>query len=652
MFRSSFVWVIFGFIALVVVGSLLTFLYLSNKTIHGQVLDPQGAPIANAVVTAAGRSTFSDQQGQFVLQVPRGVWQLMTFADGYQATEQTVDVSDWLALAFMIEPSLKPNVWRGKVIAADTEQPLAGAKVEVNGNTLTTNAQGEFVAQGVRRGTQAKVSFDGYHGATLMYETDGSSGGNSTIEVALSPSQISVTVLDASSQKPLANAQVRAGGQTVTTNAQGQAILGGLDEGTPIRVQAKGYVNASVTYGGEKTVSLKLRGTFLEARVVNAVTQEPITKADLVINGQAMPVDANGTVHLNDIGNLAQVTIKAPGYAIGTFDVKGGQQTFALQPFEVKGIHLHYGIKREDAVAILEQFKDTELNAVVFDVKEEAGLILWDSQVPLAREIGAYRPRDYNAPDMVQTCRDYELYCIARLTVFKDSLLAPQRPALALHNLGGGILYENSSYWTNPAKQEVQDYHIALAKELIEMGWDEVQLDYIRYPGVLGVKELETPDFRVATVGDFLQRAADALRPLPGFLSADIFGLTTATSDEQAIGQRLEVTAPPLDYVSPMMYPSTWQGASYLLRNGLKIPNCSDANLCPYDVIYYGVKAARERVPDALVRPWLQAYAGRGFGLQQYIAQARGADDADSDGYLFWNNQGLYPDGLFKKKSQ
>lgn len=652
MVRSFLVWIIFGFIALVVVVSLLTFVYLGNKTIHGQVRDPQGAPIVNAAVTAAGRSTFSDQQGQFILQVPRGVWQLMTFADGYQTAEQTVDVGDWLALAFSIEPTLTPNVWRGKVIAADTAQPLAGAMVQVSGKTLTTDAQGEFVLRGVRRGTQAKVSFDGYHSAMLIYETDKSSNGSSTIEVALSPSQISVTVLDASSQKPVANAQVRAGGQTTTTNTQGQAIVGGLDKDTPIRVQAKGYESASVTYGGEKAVSLKLRGTFLEARIVNAVTQEPVAKAYLVANGQALPVGANGTIRLNDIGNLAQVRIKAPGYAIGTFDVKGGQQTFALQPFEVKGIHLHYGIKREEAVAILEQFKDTELNAVVFDVKEDEGLILWDSHVPLAREIGAYRPRDYNAPDMVQTCRDYKLYCIARLTVFKDSLLAPQRPALALHNLSGRLLYENSSYWTNPAKQEVQDYHIALAKELIEMGWDEVQLDYIRYPGVLGVRELETPDFRVATVGDFIQRASDALRPLPGFLSADVFGLTTATSDEQAIGQRLEVTAPPLDYVSPMMYPSTWQGASYLLRNGLKIPTCSDANLCPYDVIYYGVKAARERVPDALVRPWLQAYAGRGFGLQQYVAQARGADDANSDGYLFWNNQGLYPDGLFKKKTQ
>jgi hypothetical protein len=283
-------------------------------------------------------------------------------------------------------------------------------------------------------------------------------------------------------------------------------------------------------------------------------------------------------------------------------------------------------------------------------VKEDPGRLLWESDAELARQTGAYQARDLVASDMVALCREFELYCIARLAVFKDSLLAQARPDLALHDSAGGLLYENAAYWTNPAEREVQDYHIALAHELVEMGFDEIQLDYIRYPGARNVLELGTPASRVATVEGFLERAAEAMRPTPAFFSGDIFGLTTATRDEQSIGQTLENTAPHLDYTSPMMYPATWVNAAFLLRNGLKIPNCSDANLCPYDVMFYGVKAAHERVPGALIRPWLQAYSGRGFGLAEYLRQAEGAEDAGSHGYLFWNNAGQYPQGLFQKR--
>ncbi len=201
----------------------------------------------------------------------------------------------------------------------------------------------------------------------------------------------------------------------------------------------------------------------------------------------------------------------------------------------------------------------------------------------------------------------------------------------------------------NPAKTQVWDYDIALAKELSGLGFDEVQFDYIRYPGNPQPLECGTTDTRLETIRKFLETASTAFKPLSIFFSGDVFGLTTATTDEQGIGQRLEIDAPYLDYLSPMMYPSTWKGSPGLFRDGLNNPTCTAALACPYDIMFHGTQIARQRTGGVLIRPWLQAYTDTGFGVAQYIQQKQGSDAADSAGWLFWNNQGIYPDGMFAK---
>jgi len=134
------------------------------------------------------------------------------------------------------------------------------------------------------------------------------------------------------------------------------------------------------------------------------------------------------------------------------------------------------------------------------------------------------------------------------------------------------------------------------------------------------------------------------------FVSADVFGLTTATDDDQHTGQRLHDLGPYLDYLSPMVYPDTWVEARDLLTRGLQIKNCTEATLCPYDVIYNSYKRAAEKT-STKVRLWLQAYSGRGdFGVTQYRVQKKAATDAGSYGWMFWNGQGIYDPKMFDAK--
>ena len=128
---------------------------------------------------------------------------------------------------------------------------------------------------------------------------------------------------------------------------------------------------------------------------------------------------------------------------------------------------------------MLDQLRGTEVNTVVLDVKEGAGDIVWSSQVPLAQQIGAYKVRGIPPDELIRICRERQLFCIARMVIFKDNRLGNARPDLALHYPDGSVLIAGNEIWMNPEKKEIWDYDLALAKELSGLGFDEVQFDYI-----------------------------------------------------------------------------------------------------------------------------------------------------------------------------
>lgn len=656
MAKLTILLIVLVLVAVILGGAGLGVSYFETKTLRGTVVDDQGAAISQAAVTVAGRSTLSDAQGAFEIQFPRGAWKLRAFADGFQATTQPVDASDFREQRFSAALELSPREWRARVVTGDSNAPIANARVELDGKVLATDADGEFLARGVRNGTKIKISQSGYRTVSVTVEAAGDSGQIATISLA--PAEVRVTVVDASNQKPLPGVRVQANGTSMNTDVNGQVVLLALTDGTEISARAPGYSRVTAPAENDGELTLALEPTTLQGRIVDSTTNQPVTNAILLDgSGEAATTippasGPQGNFTIEDFSAVPKLYVKKPGYLLGDFDLtQGGAHDFPLTPFQAKGIHLYYGIKQAEAEQVITQFKGTEMNAVVFDVKEDPGYILWDSKAPLAVAIGAYLEREYTANLQVQTCREFKLYCIARLTIFKDNLLAETRPDLALHNAAGGLLYENAAYWTDPAETEVQDYHIELAQELAAMGFDEVQYDYVRYPGTQNIlaAEFGDADYRVSQIKNFLTRSADALRHTTAFFSGDVFGLTTATDDEQGIGQVWEEIAPSFDYVSPMMYPSTWRYATSLWGAAFDIANCSDAYVCPYEIMRYGTLAAQKRTTNnwTLVRPWLQAYQ---MGVADMLKQAQGSDDANSAGYLFWSNLPNYPDGLFKKK--
>jgi hypothetical protein len=319
-----------------------------------------------------------------------------------------------------------------------------------------------------------------------------------------------------------------------------------------------------------------------------------------------------------------------------------------LTPFQVRGVYIPFGLlARPDSVLeLLDLIERTQLNALVLDVKGDRGYLAYDSQIPLAVELGVGGAREgwLALDELLAQARARDIYTIARIVVFKDDPLAFGHPELAVQRADGTVWTDGEELgWGNPFREEVWDYNIAIAQEVAALGFDEVQFDYLRFPsdgdiGAIVYAEENTPETRTAAIREFTRRVTEALRPYGVFTSADVFGLTVWVEPESdmSIGQRVIDVAPLVDYLCPMVYPATFRPGNL---------GYADPSAYPYDVIYRSQQAAEGRVPSSTrVRPWLQAYW---YTLDEMLLQKQAAQDAGAPGWTFWNAGGVYDEALF-----
>lgn len=386
----------------------------------------------------------------------------------------------------------------------------------------------------------------------------------------------------------------------------------------------------------------------LKGIVVDSKTGIGIAGAVVTLDDAATVADSAGGFELKRTSN--SVKIRAAGYrrlSVSTATIGDGAN-FRLDPFTPKALYLSsYGIGskvlRDAALTLI---RETELNAVVVDLKGDRGWVAYPTAVPLATEIGA-RPittiRDLS--EFVRSLHEENIYAIARIVVFKDDPLATARPDLAVRREDGVIFRDRENLaWVDPFRREIWDYNIALSIEAAAAGFDEIQFDYLRFPDDphIRLSEASTEVARVRAINGFLIRARDALRPYNVFLAVDVFGYICWNLNDTHIGQRLEDLAPLVDYVSPMLYPSGFQ---------FGIPGYSDPVEHPYDIVHRSLDRARQRtgLPAQHFRPWLQAFKDyafdrRAFDADEVKAQIKAADDFGSAGWMLWNPRNVYQD--------
>ena len=388
----------------------------------------------------------------------------------------------------------------------------------------------------------------------------------------------------------------------------------------------------------------------VSGRVLDAESGAPLAGASVWVGPTEVRTDDGGRFTTEPLRPGAAFFVKVPGYELRRLTADPEEVTVALAPKVVRAAYLtYYGVADKGIRdRVLELVARTELNAVVIDVKGDRGLIPYRTAVPLALEAGAQGPviiKDFDG--LMASLKARNVYTIARIVTFKDNVLAQRHPEWAVIDTRTGKpwLDNEKLAWVDPFREEVWDYAIAVAKEAVAKGFDEVQFDYLRFPtdGKLSAAKYSQPNnaqTRLPTIARFLAKARRELGPTGAFLAADVFGYTAFNDNDTDIGQRVEELAVHLDYICPMVYPSGYHRG---------IPGVRNPVAQPYEIVKESVRLTRKRsAPGTVqVRPWLQdfrdyAFDRRIFGVNEIRAQIRGARDGGAVGFMLWNPKNGY----------
>lgn len=300
-------------------------------------------------------------------------------------------------------------------------------------------------------------------------------------------------------------------------------------------------------------------------------------------------------------------------------------------PDEVKAIHLSYAFYRSARFeGILAEIENSDINSIIFEIKDPFGRVLLfdDEERDRIREV-------------IGELHQAGIYTIARLVLFQDPALVEQHPQFGIQNSATGAPWQDYKgiVWADPTSRDVWEYNARIIRIAREVGFDEVNLDYIRFP-TDGPLDLATyanlDDFgtRSDTIVAFLQ----FIRKEVGrdmVLSVDVFGMTFI-NDQDVIGQVIVSMAPFVDVIAPMPYPSHYP-AGFL---GYQEPA-----EYPYEVIAYTLEKGLEKLAgfDVIVRPWLQDFdLGAVYDDEKIRAQVQAIHDAGLGTWSLWNASNRY----------
>ena len=367
-----------------------------------------------------------------------------------------------------------------------------------------------------------------------------------------------------------------------------------------------------------------------------------------------------------------------------TPDQNGDSQNLPMRPaVKVKGLFYNLWYPEDNALRkCIDYIESTELNAIVIDIKCDNGRVMFQTDnelIPVGSQLtdsqisNIYGPTDYaNLQEAVADLNARGIYAIARLVSFKDNIHARNSPESAIVNNRGEVWRDNNDVrWLNPHNRDNWDFLVAIASEAAKIGFDEIQLDYVRFPlegrlGEINYGSASEEATRYQIISEFVAYMRDEMVKLGVRTSADIFGIS-AISDRDAghIGQNVQLLLPSLHYLSPMIYPSHFANSSNgVLGNGVgQTINgilFTHPDTQPYEVIYNSLqhftrhidrfKEENPGVAVATVRPFLQyftaSYLREGYwityGPEEIYEQISAVYDAGFDEWLLWSHDNSY----------
>ena len=387
--------------------------------------------------------------------------------------------------------------------------------------------------------------------------------------------------------------------------------------------------------------------------VISGTVNEEVT---LTVNGEEVDVDGDGTFELTyDRPPLGFLEIEAEDLAGNTTSQR--IRVPVAYP-EIRAVHVSAAAWANDELrsGVMRLIDEGRINAVQLDIKDELGIIGYDSDVDLANEIGADQPPIYDVREALDTLHDRGVHVIGRVVAFRDPILAEHASEsgqmdMLVQGTDGEALDIYRGGFTNFAHPDVQQYNLDVAVEAAELGFDDIMFDYIRrpdgylenmvFPGLPGPDEVEEDDrsdLVTATILDYLERTHVELRDEGAYQGAAVFGIAANRGDQ--IGQEAGEMVAHLDYMSPMLYPSHFGEGEY----NVKVPNAEPGKIVERSMREFVEVVEPWGVP---LVPWLQDFSlgGTQYGDAEVRQQIDAAYGENSNGFLLWNASVRYHGG-------
>lgn len=368
-------------------------------------------------------------------------------------------------------------------------------------------------------------------------------------------------------------------------------------------------------------------------------------------------------------------------------------------PKEVKSIYMTACVSgtrdfRDRLVALIEE---TEINSVIIDVKDFSGTISFPPESLEWRP--AWDAAKCGTADMksfVESLHDKGIYVIARITVFQDPFYTKIRPDLAVKRADGVSVWHDHKglSFIDVGARDYWDHIILLARDSYNIGFDELNFDYVRYPSdgpmtdiaFTHSKNYPGDDNQQANLEEFFKYLHEKLSDETLFAkyqhintgrasstpwtSADLFGMTTTNYDDLSIGQVQDRTAPYFDFIAPMVYPSHYP------KNVFGYTNPNDY---PYEIVHYAMKTGVNRMQASTTpmmgfqhtrigtstpavyqkpsfgpekfRTWIQDFDyGGDYDAADVRAQIKASEDAGVKSFMIWAPSNIYTRGALESE--
>lgn len=339
--------------------------------------------------------------------------------------------------------------------------------------------------------------------------------------------------------------------------------------------------------------------------------------------------------------------------------------------------------------------EETEINSLIIDIKDYSGTISFsptDERLKGAWSAAKCGARDMR--DFIASLHEKGIYVIGRVTVFQDPYYSALHPELAVKRADGVSVWHDFKglSFIDVGSRDYWDYIIALSRDSYNLGFDEINFDYVRYPSdgpmtdiaFTQSKTYPGDNSKQANLEEFFKYLHEELSKEEKFsdyehtntgrasstpwTSVDLFGMTTTNYDDLSIGQVQDRAAPYFDFVAPMVYPSHYP------KNAFGYANPNDY---PYEIVYHAMSVGVKRMiasttpmmgfqhtrlgtstPSVYQKPvytadkfrtWIQDFDyGGNYDIAEVKAQIKASVDAGVHSYMIWAPSNIYTRGALE----